>query len=134
MRKLIAKSFIALACFTNTANKRGNHGSPRAAALGIAFTTFALLILVETLGIADRQGNWNAELIKGATASAVIGLFGGCWFCASILYWNRRKKIATLQCQSKVRRGRALAVRKQRGGRVRLAGLLGLPYHRSASL
>ncbi|PAY16025.1 hypothetical protein CKO51_28830 [Rhodopirellula sp. SM50] len=85
------------------ADETGPIRGPRSVWLLLITATFATaciasaaLILVETMEIAGRQGSWNAELTKGATASAIFGLLGCCWLCSSLLYWVRRKRFATV--------------------------------------
>ena len=66
-----------------------------ASGLGIACLGFALLLFVETLGMAERQG-YGGEITKGFTAATVFAVLGVCWACSSLLYWMKRQKVANV--------------------------------------
>lgn len=65
-----------------------------ASIFGVASIGLALLVLIESFNMAQRQG-YNLEITKGLTVVVGFALLGSCWACSCWLYWIRRPRLAT---------------------------------------
>ncbi|WP_430452241.1 hypothetical protein [Rhodopirellula europaea] len=62
---------------------------------GVASLGLALLIAVESINMAQRQG-YDVEFTKGMIVAAGFAFLGSCWAFSCRLYWIRRPRLATV--------------------------------------
>ncbi|MEP0428303.1 hypothetical protein [Rhodopirellula bahusiensis] len=66
-----------------------------AGVFGVASIGLALLIAVESINMAQRQG-YDIEFTKGMIVAAGFASIGSCWAFSCRLYWIRRPRLATV--------------------------------------
>ncbi|MEP3929989.1 hypothetical protein [Rhodopirellula bahusiensis] len=66
-----------------------------AGVFGVASIGLALLIAVESINMAQRQG-YDIEFTKGMIVAAGVASIGSCWAFWCRLYWIRRPRLATV--------------------------------------